>query len=228
MRNLPITFKLFTTVFTLLYLLPNLSSAQFRSSIDVQEWPEGRIILTSGDVLEGPVTYYRQQDIINVTHEDGTITSLTPVNVEEFVLKEMPTGLPHLFKTYRWDLGKDYTDFKKPTFFEQLSEGKLSIISRETYLTHDISHAGNLRPSGNYYDNTALSAGDGWIERVKRLYYVLLPDGDIVTLRNVRKDLFKLFGKKAPKVKEFIKVNNLGYEKPHELVAIVNYYNSLP
>lgn len=95
---------------------------------------------------------------------------------------------------------------------------------RESYVSKSPSRSGWR----NYlYDARFYPAEDQWVEQVKEQYFVLLPDGQIVQLRNVRRDLHKLFGAKSKQVKEFVKENKLDYERPHELIAIVNYFNTL-
>lgn len=200
------------------------ATAQYRAEIDVQNWPAGKVVLTTGDTIYGPLTFHRTQEVINVHNEDGTISSFSPVNVQYFVAQEMPSNRSYTFRTLMWNLGRDYSDFKKPTFFEQLNQGPLSLIMREAYVRRDVHYASNQI----YANNPNLyQPGDGYIDQVTGLYYALLPDGEIVTLRNVRKDLHRLFGKKSKQVKKFVRSKKLDYSKPHELIAIVNYFNSL-
>lgn len=227
MKNsfLKITSLLFLTAVCLI-TSPD-AMAQFRPSIDVQEWPSGKIVLTSGDTLYGPVTFYRTQEVINVQNEDGTTSSFSPVNVQYFIAQEQPSGRPYTFLSLMWDQGRDYTDFKKPTFFEQLNQGKLTLIMREDYMRKDPGRMSPMAANGAYYNDPYYQQGSEWLSQVKELYYVLLPDGNIVTLRNVRRDLHHLFGNKSKDVKDYVKDHNLSYEKPHQLIAIVNYFNSL-
>lgn len=202
------------------------AEAQRRSAIDVQEWPTGKVVLTSGDTLYGALTYYRTQDIVSIEQEDGSLASLSPVNVAYFVAQEMPSGRSYTFRTLQWDMGRPYSDFKKPTFFEELNRGSLTLVKRETYVRRDVN---NMRGNGNgyYYDPNFNNSENVWTDQVKELYYILLPDGEIICLRNLRKDLHSLFGNKSKDVKMFVKQNKLDYEKPHELIAIVNYFNAL-
>ncbi|WP_460924391.1 hypothetical protein [Pontibacter brevis] len=200
------------------------ATAQYRPEVDVQEWPSGKVVLTSGDTIYGPLTLYRTQEVINVHNEDGTISAFSPVNVQYFVAQEHPSNRAYIFRSLMWDLGRDYSDFKKPTFFEQLNQGTLSLFMRETYVRRDAQYAGT---HGYYSDPTLYPMGNNYLDQVHELYYVLLPDGEVVTLRNVRRDLHKLFGKKSRQVKKFVKEKKLDYKKPHELIAIVNHFNSL-
>ena len=201
----------------------NVAFAQARTAVDVQEWPKGKVVLVSGDTLYGALTYYRTPEIVKVHHQDGSISSVSPVNVEYFIAQEMPSGRSYTFKSLHWDLGKPYTDFKKPTFFEELNRGALTLIMRETYVKGNAD-----RQNANLYRNvSSYYGGNSFYEQVKELYYILLPNGEILPLKNVRKDLHTLFGEKSKDVKSYIKLNKLDYEKPHELIAIINYFNAL-
>ncbi|MEJ8801544.1 hypothetical protein [Pontibacter sp. H249] len=198
----------------------NAVEAQHRTAIDVQEWPNGKVVLITGDTLYGALTYHRTQDIVNVFHEDGSMSSVSPVNVEYFITQEIPSGKSSTFRSLRWNMGKSNSDFKKPTFFEELNQGALTLIMREAYVRGDGGNNG-------YYEATNFNNRGQLGDEVKNLYYILLPDGDIVNLRNLRKDLHMLFGSKSKEVKSYIRKNKLEYEKPHELVAIINYFNAI-
>ncbi|PRY03993.1 hypothetical protein CLV24_13720 [Pontibacter ummariensis] len=206
-------------------LYPQKAQAQLRTALDVQEWPAGKVVLASGDTVYGPLTFHRNQDIINVQNEDGSLSSFSPVNVQYFIAQEQPSGRPYVFRSLMWDRGRENSDFKRPTFFEQLNQGTLTLIMRESYVRRDASR--NSGRNSYYYDPSYYAMGSEWLDQVKELYYILLPDGEIITLRNIRRDLFDLFGDKARRVKKYARKHNLDYDKPHELVAIVNYFNSL-
>lgn len=208
-------------------LLPVETLGQYRPNIDVQEWPSGKVVLTSGDTIYGPITYYHSQEVISVLNEDGTKSSFSPVNVQYFIAQEEPSGRPYTFKSLMWDMGRHYTDFKKPTFFEQLNQGAFTLIMREEYIQKDNSRTSPFYANNAMYGSNYNVPGSEWLDQIRGLYYIMLPDGEIVTLRNVRKDLHRLFGSKSREVKKFVKEHKLGYEKPHQLIAIVNYYNSL-
>jgi hypothetical protein len=161
-----------------------------------------------------------------VQHSDGSFTCLSPVNVEYFVAQEMPSGRSQVFKTLRWDMGREHSDFKKPTFFEELNSGTLTLIKREAYVRREASNSRGLA-SNDIFNQPSDSGDSQWRDQVKELYYVLLPDGNIIYLKNIRKDLHSLFGNKSRDIKSYVKQNKLEYDKSHELIAIVNYFNAL-
>ncbi|ARS36139.1 hypothetical protein [Pontibacter actiniarum] len=226
MKNKTTTLAFTAALAFITAILPQMAQAQFRSAIDVQEWPSGKIVLATGDTIYGPVTFHRSQEVINVQNEDGSLSSFSPVNVQYFVAQEQPSGRAYTFRSLMWDMGRDYSDFKKPTFFEQLNQGPLTLIMRESYVHKDSRGTSPYSSQGYLYDSNYYAPGSEWLSQIKELYYVMLPDGEIVTLRNVRKDLHKLFGKRAKQMKKYVKEHKLSYEKPHHVVAIVNYFNA--
>ena len=202
------------------------TSAQNRLAPDIQEWPVGEVVLVSGDTLQGPITYYRTEDIVNVQQPDGSLRALSPVNVDYFKVQESPDAYTRFFVTYDWNLNKAYSDFRKPTFFERMNKGQITLITRETYLHRDISTRRFLGRGGSldsYYNSDV----PNYVQQVVPVYYIRFPDGEIRSLRNVRKDLNQIFGKKASEVNKYVKKHRLSYDKLHGLIAIVNYYNTL-
>ncbi|MFD2245716.1 hypothetical protein [Pontibacter ruber] len=215
------------TLFVALLCYPILGQSQTRPTIDVQEWPTGEVVLTTGETMTGALSYHQNEEVVQVRQPDGAISTFSPVNVVYFTASDFEGGPNKLFRAYDWNLGKEYSDFKKPTFFEQLNEGKLTLIMREEYVQQDVSRTG-LNPGYSGYYPYGYPAGSNWVMQVKEVYFVLLPNGDIRQLRNVRRDLQQLFGKKWDQVKSFIKMNKLDYDQPHHMIAIINFYNSLP
>lgn len=214
-------------LFVLLFSVEkNLNAQDNTNAIDVLEWNSGFVILTTGDSISGAITYHCRGDVIEVTKEDNTINTFSPVNVSYFVVNNESTGEKQTFRTLYWDQGRVNSDFKKPTFFEQLNEGPLTLIMRETYIQRSTRLMSNSSPYGSKYAERTSTQGV-FAEMVKPLYYILLPDGEIYTLKRVRKDLHRLIGSKSGQIKKFARKNKLSYEKPNELAAIINYYNSL-
>lgn len=202
-------------------------SAQTRGDIDVQYWPKGTVKLTTGEVLEGFVTFYRSQDIITVMLPDSTLSSLTPVNVEQFEVTDGLGTRNHIFRTIYWDQGKDYSDFKIPTFFEQVLHGKVTLLMKETYNSRGLDPFLAEVSEGSAYDPLGYPTNGQFADQIKPHFYVLQPDGKVVQLQKIRKDFLQYCGKKATLIKSFARKQKLSFELPHEFVTIVNYYNTL-
>jgi hypothetical protein len=218
MKKLDTIFLIPVVVLALSSLWSLEARGQAKESYDAKEWHHGKVVLATGDSLFGAVVYHPNKDVVQVELEDGAISSFSPVNVSHFVVNDVHSGRPQLFRSLFWNLGKQNTDFKKPVFFEQLNHGTISIIRRQT----------GVRSSDKEFavdpDNPL---GQELAEDVKEDYYALLPDGEIVTLKKMQRDLQRLFGNKSDTVKQFVRSNKLDYNKPNEMLTIVNYFNSL-
>ncbi len=218
----------FFSVVVLILCVSFTLNAQQRDQWDVLWWPESKVVLANGDTVHGALTLYRSQDLIHVQKPDSSIVFFSPVHVKYFVAIEQPSGKKTLFRTLDWDLGRDYSDFKKPTFFEQLNSGKFSLMRREGPWIRNAQRVNSFYSPGN--GNGLAQHGyqaDGPPGYAQELYYLLLPNGEVMTLRNVRRDLLNVFGKKSKKVRTYVRQHNLDYDRPHRLVAIVNYFNTL-
>ncbi|RDC63212.1 hypothetical protein [Adhaeribacter pallidiroseus] len=193
--------------------------------VDIQEWPKGRLILTSGDTLLGPLTYHRTEDIVRITSPDGSIQAFAPVNVASFTVSD--GRFSQTFKPYMWNRGNDYSDYKAPSFFEQLNDGRFSLVKRETIVRRNMNSGPMYAGYGRYYDPYGYGNATRFVEQVQELFYLHTPDNTIVALRKPKRDLEEIFGKQNKEMKAFISANKLDYDNARDLVLIVSHYNSI-
>lgn len=211
-----------------LFLVFALSGVQLAVAqrVDVQEWPKGRIVLSSGDTLSGPITFHRTEDIIRVTLSGGSIQAFAPVNVSSFTVTDERSRVWQTFKPYLWNRGNDYSDYKAPSFFELLSEGSYTLVKREILTTRSTNYGPMYAGYGRYYD----PYGYGNMRQqtmVQDIFYLYNPKGEIISLRNPKRDLDDLFGSKSKIMKDFVKRNNLEYDNARDLTLIIKHFNSL-
>lgn len=193
--------------------------------VDIQEWSKGRVVLTSGDTLTGPVTYHRTEDIVRVTLNDGSIQAFAPVNVVSFAASD--GRFSQTFKPYMWNRDNDYSDYKAPAFFEQLNEGGYSLVKRETIVRRNVNSGPMYAGYGRYYDPYRYGNSSRYIDQVQDLFYLHTPDDKIISLRRPKRDLEDIFGKKNKEMKSFISANKLDYDNAHDLVLIVSHFNQI-
>ncbi|PSR54843.1 hypothetical protein AHMF7605_15695 [Adhaeribacter arboris] len=193
--------------------------------VDTQEWPKGRVVLTSGDTLSGPLAYHRTEDIVRVTLKDGSIQAFAPVNVASFTVSD--GRFSQTFKPYMWNRGNDYSDYKAPAFFEQLNEGNYSLVKRETIVRRNMNTGPMYAGYGRYYDPYGYGNYSRYVEQVQELFYLHTPDNNIIALRKPKRDLEDIFAKKNKEMKAFISANKLDYDNARDLVLIVSHFNKI-
>jgi hypothetical protein len=216
-----------------LVLLVNLSLfsvfSGFAQRVDVQEWPKGRIVLTNGDTLNGPLTFHRTEDIIRITVADGSIQAFAPVNVTSFTVTDSRSRVSQTFRPYPWNRDNDYSDFKAPAFFEVVSDGKYTLVKREILATRSQNYSPMYAGGyGGYYDPYGYNYGGPRYQTVVQdLFYLYTPKGEIKALRNPKRDLEDLFQEKARHMKDFVRKNRLEYDNARDLAIILSHFNSL-
>ncbi|MDO6390256.1 hypothetical protein Q4E40_08975 [Pontibacter sp. BT731] len=198
--------------------------AQAQAGFDTEHWLYGKVVLVSGDSLQGAVIYHPAQDVVQIASEDGVINSFSAVNVSHFMISGVYNGKPQVFRSLPWNRGGLESDFRVPVFFEQINQGELVLMKRYVGVTAtkaDQKYAtASLQTS--YFPHFA-TEGD----ELQEILYMLLPDGEIVQLRKPKKDLLRLCGVHTGKVKQYAKSNKLDYNSSKDLHSIVDYYNTL-
>ncbi|KAA9339712.1 hypothetical protein F0P96_03600 [Hymenobacter busanensis] len=133
------------------------------------------------------------------------------------------TALVRVFRTYRWDKGNDYSDFKTPAFFEQLSTGPVILLRREALVERMV----NSSPYYAGYGYGLPRGPVGYYTDIRDYFFLGTPQGNVVELRNPKKDLLAYFSKEARQLEQYAKTNKLSFTDAHELAYLVNYANSL-
>jgi hypothetical protein len=189
----------------------------FFSSVTVfaQQWPfeywhDGKAVLESGDTLRGKIKYEIDKDLIQVD-VNGTLQSLTSRKVIYYEIFEAVTGRYRQFYSIPFSLTGGY---KTPTFFELLSEGKLTLIAREAL------------------ENRSYNAGYYAYGTINRLvlvdkYFVLDEKGDVNPFSGKKADLLELMRNREEEIKRFIRTSNVNMDRKSDVVRTFAYYNAL-
>ncbi|ALI98216.1 hypothetical protein DC20_03495 [Rufibacter tibetensis] len=208
------------------------STAMGQSSGLVDEWPMGRVYLASGDSVSGKITYHRSEDLVRILKTDGSVVAYAPVAVRGFEAIDNEGRYRRVFVTQRWNFGNDYSDFLAPAFFEQIVIGNYGLLKRETMTRRDISRDPMYRNGyyrGGYYNPYGgyPMGGPMYVEQRLENFFVLLPNGKVKELRNVKKDLEMIYGKKSNVMKEYVRQNKLKYTSLPDLAKIVSYLGAI-
>jgi hypothetical protein len=135
------------------------------------------------------------------------------------------TTRTRIFRTYRWNRDQDYSDFKSPAFFEQLSAGPTLLLRRQELVERNVVDPYNRGLSRGMYGPPGTRYGS--LTEIKDMLYLATLQGEIVPLRNPKKDLLNYFRTFSRQIEQYAKQNKLNFGVPRELAYIVNYANSL-
>jgi hypothetical protein len=173
-------------------------------------WHEGKIVLESNDTLKGLVKYDLQNDLLQVKIK-SQLESFAARKVLFFEIFDTTVKRYRQFYSLPYSANNTY---KTPTFFELLSEGKLTLLAREKLEYRTVS-------SGFYY------YGNYTRLVLVNQFFLLKPNGNIEEFIGKRSDWLSAMENKETEVKEFAKENRLDFDDKYELTRIVEYYNSL-
>jgi hypothetical protein len=185
-----------------------IASAASGQQFSFEYWHNGYLILEGGDTLKGSVKYNLQTDLIQL-QANGRVETYTARKV---VFVEI---FDALLKDYRRFYSLPYSaigGYKAPVFFELLTEGKMTLLTREVleYKTYS---------SFYYY---------GSYTRLVLVYkyFLLQENGEIKEFQGKKNDWLYEMGNYGEQVQKYAKGNKLDFDERRDLTKIVEYYNS--
>jgi len=173
-----------------------------------EHWHSGYLILEGGDTLKGQVKYNLQTDLVQLQY-NNQLETFTARKVVFFEIFDA------LLKDYRRFYSLPYSStnsYKAPVFFELLTEGKMTLLTREVleYKTYS---------SFYYY---------GSYTRLVLVYkyFLLQENGEIKEFTGKKNDWLYEMGNYGEQVQKYAKGNKLDFDERRDLTKIVEYYNS--
>lgn len=173
-------------------------------------WHEGKVVLESGDTLRGDIMYNMQNDVIQLNNK----VRLESFSARKVIFFEI---FDQLSRRYRQFYSLPYAamgGYRAPVFFELLTEGKVTLLCRESVELRSYSS------SFYYYGSSSRMV-------LVYKYFILTEKGDIETFSGKKSDLMDLVGNYADQIQKFIKVNKLDIDEKYDMAQIFEYYNSL-
>ena len=186
-----------------------LSACASAQQFPFEFWHEGKLVLETSDTLRGLIKYDLASDLIQVKVKNK-LESFTARKVLFFEIFDATV------KRYRQFYSLPYSQnntYNAPTFFELLSEGKITLLAREKL---------EYRAANSYYYYNNYSR-----PVLVNSYYLLKPNGTIEPFSAKKSDFLELMKDKADEAKEYAKENRLDFDDKYELTRIIDYYNSL-
>jgi hypothetical protein len=174
-------------------------------------WHEGKVVLEKGDTLIGLVKYDLTQDLIQYNDRRGNIEAFTARKILFFEIFD--TTVRQYRQFYALPYQSSGTNYRVPVFFELLTEGKMTLLTRESleYRTY----------TSPYYF--------GSYSRLVLVYnfFLLEENGDIVAFNGKKGDLLAKMGRKQEIVDDYMRENKLRIDDKADFAKVVAYYNSL-
>ena len=199
--------------FVCLGVVVSASAVQAQSAAFSDTWYRGSVILTEGDSLSGDIHYDLQNNLLQI-NAGNALKAYSARQIWSFSFYDPDMMTDRHFYALPYSVEANY---KAPVLFELLSEGEVSLLSREKLVTENVPQYG-YGGFGNYsYLRT----------RLRRDYFLGFANGNIKSYDGTKRDLLYLLKDKSSEVKKFANTNRLRYDDKGDLIQIINYYNSL-
>ena len=192
---------------TLLFIF--LVTSSFAQRFPFDYWYDGKVVTEAGDTLKGKIKYDPQNDLIQL----GIGSRYESFTARKVIYYELTDAANKSFRRFYALPYAPSGDYKVPVFFELLTEGKCTLLSREALEQVNVN-------SFYYY------GGGSRVILVYR-YFVLKEDGVIERMGRDRDDFMGLMDDRYDEMRRYIKTNRLNLERHGDLVRSIRYYNSL-
>lgn len=212
----------------------------------------GRVVLATGDTLDGPVALQFGPDLLYLVQADGSVRTFAPAAVAACAVRgEMPGSAPNnpgervpaelnpvrLFRTLDLVSGRNQPR-PEPGFFEQLSAGPVLLVRRPRCQLRQVNMT--VAPATVGAGMFGVPVGNsrglpppavpryGTVTEVRDDFFLALPTGELRPLHKPKKDLLAVFSAESALVAAYMQAHRMGLGSVRELVDIVTYANSLP
>jgi len=194
-------------VFCWLALVPLVA---FEQTLPIDLWHKGKVVLESGDTIHGLIKY-DLDDLLQVRHTNQ-LESFSAQKISYFQILDQSCKCTRQFISLPFAKVGQY---KSPVLFEVISDGKITLLSRERV-------EANTTASGHIINPPRIRRS------LRNDYFLLNENGGIEIFSGKKeRDWYTLMESKAPEVSTYMKGSNLDFNKKYDLQKIIDYYNSL-
>ena len=207
----------------------------------------GRVVLLSGDTLDGPVALQFGPDLLLLARADGSVRAFVPAAVAACAVQQELTGpangpapdpnLVRLFRTLPWhpDRNRKQPEF---AFFEQLGGGPVLLLRRQRMAQRTVAYTPAPATVGAGMFGMPVGGNNRGLPPPNSLRYLSLPElreefflvrasDDLAPLRPGLKELLGAFPALAPQLQAYAQAHRLSAGSARELAELVGYVNSL-
>ena len=207
----------------------------------------GRVVLTSGDTLDGPVALQFGPDLLLLGQPDGTVRTFAPASVAACAVQQPldPAAAsrpdPHevrLFRTLPWTPNQGQTR-PEMTFFEQLGAGPVVLLRRQYLARRQVAYIPVPATVGGGVFGVPVGGNSRGLPPPTPPRYLSLTDlhdefflarapDDLLLLRPSLKALQAAFPLRAQALADYARRQHLSPGNVQDLAELVRFANAPP
>ena len=207
----------------------------------------GRVVLLSGDTLDGPVALQFGPDLLFLARPDGTVRTFAPATVAACAVQQEMTAAANgsvaadpnqirLFRALLWHPGRNRMQ-PEVAFFEQLGGGPVLLLRRQRLAQRTVAYAPMPATVGAGVFGVPVGGSSRGLTPPSPLRYLSLPElreefflvrtaADLAPLRPGLKELLVAFPALASQLQAYAQAHHLNARSARELAELVSYANS--
>jgi len=176
------------------------------------DWRQGAIYFTNGRVITDLQLRYRSAtDKLAYFNRNENYTIIVESNyIKEFTLVDPLTSRIEKFR--RLAVQTNYFPHSNSCITQILCEGKVSLYALRIKQKQNSSGSSQSQTQGFSYSKIDL-------------YYLQLPDKNIMRIKPSRKEVLNVLSDRRDELKEFIKKKHLHIRKEADLIKVIDFYN---
>lgn len=184
------------------------------------EWHNGEIVLNSGEVLNGHLSY---SDEIVQCKVHNTIKAYSTFQVAHFQFYDTELNTNRTFVPITNSVIKNV---QAPSFYELVVEGPITLLRKETY-TYKLANDPQKDRDLAWETQTVRRFEYDVHMRVQDFEYFYIHDQNLNALRNFRKEIAPLLHEYQTDINHFIEKNALNTRDIESQIKVITYFNRL-
>ncbi len=189
-------------------------------SFPQDNWYIGRVTLKDGQEKEGIIKYDLEANAIQLKIDEKFET----YHANQFITFTILMKQEEVYRSFYVLPHANTAGYKRPTVFELITEGEVSLLAREYIATR------NTSPNSGFYGSRwASNPYSPTIAQRYLAFRLFLVDkrGNITALNTNKRDVIASFGDHQKDLKKFVKSNKIKTDRVMDMAELVEYYNGL-
>lgn len=200
-----------------------LSAAGLHAQVFPQDnWYVGEVTLTTGDTKKGVIKYDLTANSIQINSDDRTET----YHANQFYTFQIFMKKEKIMRYFYVLPHANESGYKRPTIFELIYEGKISLLAREYIATRSINNSSGLYGNG-FNDFTNPYSRTFRQQYLAFKLFLVDNQGRITVLNSKKNDVVAALGNHQKEMKRFIKDKKLKMDNVMDMAELIEFYNQV-
>lgn len=191
-------------------------------SFPQNNWYAGGVSLSTGEEKQGTIKYDLETNTIQLQWNNKIET----YHASQFITFSIYLESEDLNRTFYVLPFANAAGYKRPTIFELIMEGEISLLAREYIGTrNDSVNNGFIGSRWGAFNNPFPTTFT--TQYLAFRLYLVDKKGNVTSLSNNRKDVIAAFGDHQKELKRYIKEQKIKVDQVADVAQLVNYFNDL-